>query len=1716
MFSLDSSYTNSLQLFADFNGDGIPDRFVTNMQISVGIAGPCANNYQDWTETASVGFGVGNGTFSGSGNTFSITCQPVNGAVVDVNNDGSPDIILGSATSGTFAPFLSVYSNDGKGNFTATSGGASLPGDPTQIAVADFNQDGNADLAIETSNPTTINIALGDGTGNFTLTNPFPSFAADSINFVIGDMNNDGIPDIVTTDSTKQTLTVYYGIGNGTFYNTTTYTNKSLAIGSYAPTVGDFNKDGNLDIALVNNTSNAINILWGDGTGGFTSLTSVPSPLGPGNILAADVNADGAMDIISSNGETTVAFIGNGKGTFQAQPAGVSSVGTSPSPLVALDLNGDGLLDIPGYLGSSQSSTAIASSVALPPSSGTYGAQVNYPGDSNYLASSSLGNVFLYAVMTTPKITLTGPSSPAAVDYPLTFTATITGVGATPTGTVNFYNGSTLLGTGTLSNGVASYTTTFITVTTYTITAAYQGDTNYNAVTSAPFSITTAVAASTTVKLTSSLSSAAYGTPVTLTATVSGSNGTPTGTVNFLNGTTTLGTVTLNNTGAAALTLSGSSSLPQGADVISAQYSGSTQYAAASATPITVTVGAPLPATATTLAVTAAGSPVTSVATNTAVTLTATVTAAGSPVSPGQVNFCDATATYCTGIHLLATATLTSKGTAAWKYIPGVGAHSYKAVFQPTALYTSSSSATAALTVAGKVTAVTSVVSSGTLGNYTLTATVAGAGVQAPTGTVSFADQSEQNAPLGSAPLTANPDGFVYLFGTAAGQNGAITGEAVADFNGDGIPDLIYAYNYSGEIPPAVVNKPLSTSSIRPRPNESPEDPYCNETPPTATSTDPASVFLGDGNGNFTPGVSNLQVSCVSTFIAAGDFNGDGFIDLAFSGRSQLYGGGGGASVLIGDGTGNFFSGGGPDLIGKIIVGDFNGDGNLDINNIDTTYLGDGTGNFTAVTAFTDNNLETIWDAAVGDFNGDGIPDLAVVYDPPSAPSTQQVEILLGVGDGTFVAYRTIPALTGDLKSIFAGDFNNDGKLDLAVVNNATYAINILLGDGTGNFTVSAPLAGANANGGTFGIVIGDFNNDGNADIAANQEIFLGDGTGAFTAQTALEPTSVTIAPPFSEADLNGDGIPDLIDQSGFLVFIRDQSASATLSSVAPQPPGSDYHAISATYSGDGNYLPGDPGFVSLQTGLATPQVTVTASLNPTPAGSPVTFTATVTGSYGQPTGAIDFFRGATPLGTATLVNGVATFTLNAPSAGTYSVTASYLGDTNYNTATSPALSLTTYALLTPTIKLGPSTLTTSYSSPVSLTATISGTSATPSGTVTFQNGATSLGTAALNASGVATITVSGSSGLPGGTDSVTASYSGDTHYAAGTSSPVIIAVSPTAPSLSLTASTLTPGYNSGPTFTAALTYPGAVPTGMITFNIDGKPYTTGSLSAQGTVSLNIYSPLLPGPHTVTATYAGDSDYSAATSNSVSITVGKDSSLAISFSPAPYSITYGSAVTFSSTITGITGLTPTGTVTFSVGSVALGTATLNANGAAQLVPSPANLPAGTDTITLSYSGDANYAAATSSGTLAVSKGQPSIAITTSAATSTYGSPITLTATIAYPGAAPTGQITLYDGATAITSLTPTNGVITYSDSTLSVGSHSIFARYAGDTNYGSAESAAKTVIINDLSAAISLTSSAASVVSGSAVTFTAALSSPVSGLAPTGTVTFLDGSTILG
>jgi hypothetical protein len=169
-------------------------------------------------------------------------------------------------------------------------------------------------------------------------------------------------------------------------------------------------------------------------------------------------------------------------------------------------------------------------------------------------------------------------------------------------------------------------------------------------------------------------------------------------------------------------------------------------------------------ATTTTLAITSGGNAVASggsVASGSEVTLTAVVTAGSTKLNVGQVNFCDASVTYCTDIHLLGTAQLTSAGTAVFRLHPGIGIHSYKAVFAGTpngaTAYAGSTSATATLTVTGTFPTTTAIATSGSAGDYTLTATVTSlvnsSSLFAPTGTVSFLDTSNNNAVLATPGL---------------------------------------------------------------------------------------------------------------------------------------------------------------------------------------------------------------------------------------------------------------------------------------------------------------------------------------------------------------------------------------------------------------------------------------------------------------------------------------------------------------------------------------------------------------------------------------------------------------------------------------------------------------------------------------------------------------------------------------------------------------------------------------------------------------------------------------------------------------------------------------------------------------------------------------------------------------------------------------------------
>jgi hypothetical protein len=253
-------------------------------------------------------------------------------------------------------------------------------------------------------------------------------------------------------------------------------------------------------------------------------------------------------------------------------------------------------------------------------------------------------------------------------------------------------------------------------------------------------------------------------------------------------------------------------------------------------------------ATVTSLSVSAGGSGKSSVVAGTVVTLTAQVTAGGANISPGQVNFCDATAAYCMDIHILATAQLTSSGTATYKFRPGIGSHSYKAVFVGTSSYAGSISSASPLTVtgtAGPFATVTSIAETGAWGNYTLTGTVTEAGgTAAPTGTVSFIDASNGNSVLAAGSLGAAVAGVGWPNPGSLPNTLDTYFVLVADLNGDGIPDLVLGSNQ-------------------------------------------VSIYLGNTNGTYTQGTTiSIQQGPTSYPIDVADFNGDGILDLAI----PLYG----------------------------------------------------------------------------------------------------------------------------------------------------------------------------------------------------------------------------------------------------------------------------------------------------------------------------------------------------------------------------------------------------------------------------------------------------------------------------------------------------------------------------------------------------------------------------------------------------------------------------------------------------------------------------------------------------------------------------------------------------------------------------------------------------------------------------------------------------------
>ncbi len=494
----------------DFNGDGRPDYAVpTN-------SGPVV-----------ILLGTGTGTFT-NGTTINTTSPftPTSVVVGDFNGDGKQDLaVLSAAGTGS----VNIYLGNGNGTFQ-TAKNYPVAGSTSAsrlLAVGDFNRDGIQDLVATNWGLNNVAVILGNGDGSFQA----PSYYAvgnDPWNVVVGDLNQDGFLDLVVASDGSSSASILQGNGDGTFKPYTTANTGASQVGSVA--IGDFNGDGFPDIATTSAPDNSIYILLNKATAATPSFQApvqyvqtdgTPAP-GPYYLTIGDFNRDGKLDIISANnGNATVGILlGTGTGTFGT--ATYYPVGSGDIFANVGDINGDDRVDITAVTGtglavllSGQSESASISNVAFFGCS-SQSVTATYGGDGNYATSTSSPSTFTAGKDTTALALSANPAN-GAVGQQVMLVATLApyNYGTTTTNgeTVTFTNNGTIIGTAPLASGVATLVYTPPGgVDSYQ--AAYAGDCSFTASSSNKVAGTTLLASNLTWATPAPI---AYGTALSAT-----------------------------------------------------------------------------------------------------------------------------------------------------------------------------------------------------------------------------------------------------------------------------------------------------------------------------------------------------------------------------------------------------------------------------------------------------------------------------------------------------------------------------------------------------------------------------------------------------------------------------------------------------------------------------------------------------------------------------------------------------------------------------------------------------------------------------------------------------------------------------------------------------------------------------------------------------------------------------------------------------------------------------------------------------------------------------------------------------------------------------------------------------------------------------------------------------------------------------------------------
>jgi hypothetical protein len=325
-FDVGPYYATALAV-GDVNGDGIPDLVTTNFKYPTGLV--------------TVLLGKGDGTFPHQ-QTFAVGKEADAVAVADLDGDGKPELIVADQFLGE----VLVLQN-------ATPAGASSVSFPSQqtftvglvpyaLTVADVTGDGRPDLLVANRSSKTISVLRNLGGGSFA---PQQTFAvgAGSQSVAVADVNHDGVLDLVVANARANTVGVLLGKGDGTFGRQQTFASVSSP---NVVAVADVTGDGIPDLLVVNYNQDSVSVLRGNGDGTVQARPIVGASSYPKAIVTADVNGDGKPDLVvaDSLSGTVGVLLGNGDGSFQRQQT--LAVSHLPYAVAVADVNGDGKADL--------------------------------------------------------------------------------------------------------------------------------------------------------------------------------------------------------------------------------------------------------------------------------------------------------------------------------------------------------------------------------------------------------------------------------------------------------------------------------------------------------------------------------------------------------------------------------------------------------------------------------------------------------------------------------------------------------------------------------------------------------------------------------------------------------------------------------------------------------------------------------------------------------------------------------------------------------------------------------------------------------------------------------------------------------------------------------------------------------------------------------------------------------------------------------------------------------------------------------------------------------------------------------------------------------------------------------------------------------------------------------------------------------------------------